>query len=64
MGAWTKFATDGNPNDPQNATVAWEPVNGHTKPYKCFNIVEEGVSFVDFPENDRMEFWDSLYDEK
>ncbi len=36
-------------------------MNANGEPYKCFNIVEEGVSFVDFPENDRMKLWDSLY---
>lgn len=61
VGAFTRFATDGNPNDSKNSKVLWEPVNDRDKPYKCFNIVEEGVSFVDFPEDDRMQFWDSLY---
>nr|WAP33820.1 alphaE1 [Bradysia odoriphaga] len=64
VGAFTRFASDGNPNDSRNSALVWEPVNNLEKPYKCLNIVDEGVSFVDFPEDDRMKFWDSLYSEK
>ncbi|KAJ6633852.1 Esterase B1 [Pseudolycoriella hygida] len=58
---FTKFATDGDPNNLESSSVIWKPVNGQTKPYKCLNIVEEGDFFVDFPESDRMALWDSLY---
>jgi len=64
VGVLTKFATDGNPNDSDITSVVWEPVNAEKTPFKCLNIVEEGASFVEFPETNRMQLWDSLYKEK
>lgn len=65
--SWASFAITGNPNNETLAPIQWEPisapaVNSKTgrANYKCLNIAED-VTFVDFPEAKRMQFWDSVY---
>lgn len=65
VGVLTKFATDGNPNDPLVSLPNWEPVSAPPEgPFKCFNIDENGASFFEFPETERLQFWDSIYSNK
>lgn len=64
---WAAFATSGNPNNDAIAPAQWEPVptpaidpeTSEIK-YKCLNISDD-VSFVELPEAERMQFWDSIY---
>ncbi|XP_055537412.1 esterase B1-like [Wyeomyia smithii] len=55
----TFAANNGNPNG--GVTTEWEPVGPEIGPYKCLSIANEGLKFIDFPEKERMELWDSLY---
>ncbi|KFB50589.1 AGAP006227-PA-like protein [Anopheles sinensis] len=57
---FTNFATTGNPNGGTVGDV-WQPVGQTVGPYKCLNINNDGVQFVDLPETERMELWDSMY---
>lgn len=61
----TTFATTGNPNNQLVAPIEWEPVtfgsSGQTEcSYKCLNVSNE-LSFIDWPEYERMQFWDEIY---
>ncbi|XP_058838420.1 esterase B1-like [Topomyia yanbarensis] len=56
---FTFASNNGNPNGV--ATNEWEPVGSQVGPYKCLNIANDGLKFIDFPEMKRMELWDSLY---
>lgn len=58
---FTRFAATGNPNSDldNSSSVSWEPVE-IGKPLKCLNFAEEST-FVNFPENERIKFWDELY---
>lgn len=61
--SFTNFARTGNPNNEFIAPIQWDPVvlEGSDKnKYKCLNISKE-VSFIDWPELDRMQFWDHIY---
>lgn len=40
--------------------VQWDPLE-LSKPHKCLNVSDE-LTFCDLPENDRLTFWDSVYD--
>ncbi|XP_058838421.1 esterase B1-like [Topomyia yanbarensis] len=56
---FTAFAIKGDPNCER--TVSWEPVK-QTKPtFKCLNITNDGIAFIDFPDATRMDLWDSFY---
>ncbi|XP_052898916.1 esterase B1-like [Anopheles moucheti] len=57
---FTNFAILGTPN---GGTVGdlWEPVEVAVDAYKCLNINNVGLSFVDLPEMRRMKLWDSIY---
>ncbi|KAJ6640046.1 Esterase B1 [Pseudolycoriella hygida] len=60
VSSWTSFAKTGNPNNEAIAPTYWKAVEkGAPPPYKCLNISDE-VTFVDYPEAKRMEFWDQL----
>lgn len=56
----TSFAKTGNPNaEASESIVHWDPIEAG-KPLKCLNLSHE-PTFVDLPENDRMQFWDAVY---
>lgn len=56
----SKFASNnGNPNG--GVTDSWEPIGSEIGPYKCLNITNSGLEFIDLPEQNRMELWDSMY---
>uniref|UniRef100_A0A182M0X3 Carboxylic ester hydrolase n=1 Tax=Anopheles culicifacies TaxID=139723 RepID=A0A182M0X3_9DIPT len=57
---FTNFAITGTPNGGIVGDI-WEPVGAQMDPYKCLNINNGGLSFVDLPEMRRMKLWDSLY---
>ncbi|XP_065081721.1 esterase B1-like [Ochlerotatus camptorhynchus] len=60
VGLFSKFASNnGNPNG--GVTDSWEPIGSEIGPYKCLNINNAGLEFIDFPEQKRMELWDSMY---
>lgn len=64
---FTTFAQTGNPNNESIASIHWAPVrvetnNGNVHKYKCLNI-SNVVSFIDWPEADRMTFWDDVYNQ-
>lgn len=64
---WTNFAYSGNPNGTiTSLSPKWEPVdvarddNGKLT-YKCYNFGEE-IDFIDYPELERVQFWDQMYE--
>jgi len=60
VSSWTQFAATGNPNNEALKPTQWKPIEkGSAPPFKCLNISDD-VTFIDFPEAKRMEFWDSL----
>lgn len=59
VGYLTRFAATGNPNSDLESSPSWDPME-IGKPLKCLNFSDE-LTFVDFPENDRIKFWDELY---
>lgn len=62
--SFTAFARTGDPNnefiDNQWKPVALEINDKNQNKYKCLNIAKE-VSFIDWPELDRMQYWDHIY---
>ncbi|XP_062544107.1 esterase B1-like [Armigeres subalbatus] len=60
VGLFSQFASNnGNPNG--TVTDIWKPIGETVGPYKCLNITNEGLDFIDLPEQKRMELWDSMY---
>lgn len=62
---WTEFARHGNPNSPKTRQlVQWDPVTNDANLItpKCLNLSKD-VSFIEWPELDRMRFWDRLYEQ-
>lgn len=59
IGTITEFAVSGNPNNETLLPAKWEPVE-NDKPFKCLNIADD-VTFIDLPENEKIEVWNSLY---
>ncbi|ETN61217.1 esterase B1 [Anopheles darlingi] len=57
---FSNFATSGNPNGGVAGDV-WVPVDSSIGTYKCLNITNDGLSYVELPERQRMELWDSIY---
>lgn len=62
---FTTFARVGNPNNELTGPIEWKPVTfGSTDQkeytYKCLNISNE-LSYIDWPEVERMQFWDDIY---
>lgn len=53
---WTSFAMTGNPNCPE-----WEPIDGAEIPLKCFEIGTKSCSFIELPETERLNVWNSIY---
>ncbi|XP_062544104.1 esterase B1-like [Armigeres subalbatus] len=61
VGVFSAFATHGDPNCEQTKDLLWEPVK-ETKPtFKCLNITNDGIDFIDFPTAKRIELWDSMF---
>uniref|UniRef100_A0A182QUV2 Carboxylic ester hydrolase n=1 Tax=Anopheles farauti TaxID=69004 RepID=A0A182QUV2_9DIPT len=58
---FSNFAIEGTPNAGTIANHQWEPVGSEIGAYKCLNIHNDGMSYIDFPELERMQLWDSLY---
>lgn len=64
---FSTFARCGDPNNKSIGSVQWKPIVLETKNpnelhYKCLNIAKD-VSYIDWPENERMQFWDQIYDQ-
>lgn len=62
---FTTFARTGDPNNDTIAPIQWKPVSlesndKNVNKYKCLNISKE-VSCIDWPELDRMQYWDHIY---
>lgn len=62
---FTTFARVGNPNNQLTAPIQWEPVtfgasDASEHSYKCLNVSNE-LSYIDWPEFERMPFWDEIY---
>uniref|UniRef100_A0A182JF69 Carboxylic ester hydrolase n=1 Tax=Anopheles atroparvus TaxID=41427 RepID=A0A182JF69_ANOAO len=57
---FANFATSGDPNGGAVGEL-WKPVGEEVGPYKCLNINNDGLQYVDFPEKERMALWDSMY---
>ncbi|XP_050092817.1 esterase B1-like [Anopheles aquasalis] len=57
---FSNFATSGNPNGGVAGDI-WAPVGSSIGPYNCLNITNDGLRYVELPERQRMELWDSLY---
>lgn len=62
---FTSFARTGDPNNDAIAPITWKPVafeknQNAINSYKCLNVAKE-VSFIESPELDRMQYWDSIY---
>nr|CAA88030.1 estalpha2 esterase [Culex quinquefasciatus] len=60
VGLFSTFASNnGNPNGEQ--INEWESIATPAGPFKCLNINNDGLQFIEYPEQERMKFWDSLY---
>lgn len=60
VGLFSTFASNnGNPNG--ELINEWESIATPTGPFKCLNINNDGLQFIEYPEQERMQFWDSLY---
>ncbi|KXJ82606.1 hypothetical protein RP20_CCG012768 [Aedes albopictus] len=58
---FSSFATKGDPNCEHTKELLWEPVR-ETKPtFKCLNITNNDIAFIDFPDFKRIELWDSMF---
>lgn len=58
---FTSFAIKGDPNCDRTKELQWEVVK-ETKPtFKCLNITNDGIDFIDFPDAKRLALWDSMY---
>ncbi|XP_055320705.1 esterase B1-like [Sitodiplosis mosellana] len=62
---FTTFARTGDPNNETIAPIQWKPVSldasdKNVNKYKCLNISTD-VSYIDWPELDRMQYWDHIY---
>lgn len=60
LGAFTKFARDGNPNDFSLAPLKWEPAS-RSNLLACLNMGEKEWSLVEFPKKEVVDLWDSVY---
>lgn len=63
---WTEFARTGDPNGPKTRDIIqWDPVSNDENPMKikCLNLSRE-LTFVEWPEIERMRFWDQLYEQR
>lgn len=43
------------------ALVQWNPLEP-SNPHKCLNVSDD-LAFSDLPENERLAFWDSIYED-
>lgn len=62
---FTTFARSGDPNNNSLTPVHWKPVtletaNKDDQKYKCLNVSKD-VSYIDWPELERMHYWDNVY---
>lgn len=63
---FTTFARTGDPNNDTIAPAQWKPISldandtTNVHKYKCLNVSKE-VSCIEWPELDRMQFWDRVY---
>lgn len=58
---FSSFATKGDPNCEYTKELLWEPVK-ETKPtFKCLNITNDDIAFIDFPDYKRIELLDSMF---
>lgn len=64
VGILYNFAVGNDPNTDE-VNALWLPLNQQdqvNKEFKCLNIAQN-LSFIDLPEMDQMQLWNSLYDE-
>lgn len=61
IGIWTQFAETGNPNGDILKDIQWNPIYDADTWYRCLNIAEK-LEVVNYPEWNRLKFWDSLID--
>lgn len=62
---FSTFARSGDPNNKSIAPIKWQPVTLETTDlykYKCLNV-SKNVSYIDWPDLDRMEVWDKIYEQ-
>lgn len=62
---FTAFARVGNPNNDLMGSIEWKPItvgatNQNDCNHKCLNVSNE-VSYIDWPDFDRMQFWDEIF---
>lgn len=62
VGIFTNFAITGNVNSSYIGNAEWEPVTSTQLPLKCLNIENEKCEFIELPETERMNLWDSIYE--
>lgn len=60
VGMWTHYAATSDPNTDRIKPTVWKPVSVEESPRKCLNISEK-VEFIDLPEAEKLNIWDSLY---
>ena len=58
---WTNFAITGNPNCPEIGDDEWIPVESTNLPLKCLNIGTDKCKFIELPETERLNVWNSIY---
>lgn len=63
VGMWTQFAATGDPNCVEmEMDDRWLPVTGESDgPFKCLEIGDAQLRFIDLPESERIGFWEELY---
>lgn len=58
---FTSFAINGNPSCPEIGDDEWVPNDSTDLPLKCLNIGTEACNFVELPETERLNVWNSIY---
>lgn len=59
----TSFAINGDPNCAAFADVEWKAIESPNLPLKVLDIGNETTSFIDFPETERLNVWNKIYDD-
>lgn len=61
IGIFTSFAITGDPNCRELPGLVIKSNDGSV-PLKCINITENGVEEIPFPEEEKLNVWDSVYE--
>lgn len=60
----TSFIVNGDPNNDEHLLgVNFEPVSSDGESLMCFDFSNDSMKMIEFPENQRMKFWDQILKE-